>query len=71
MVSANAFPMMGGIATHAHEVATRGHDDCLEAPPKQVADVALAVAAATPPPVLPSWDDCAEQLHRLYREVTA
>ena len=22
-------------------------------------------------PALPSWDDCAEQLHRLYREVTA
>ena len=45
----------------------------LEAPPEQVAAAALAVAAAAPPPppVLPSWDDCAEQLHRLYREVTA
>ena len=27
--------------------------------------------APPPPPALPSWDDCAEQLHRLYREVTA
>ena len=45
----------------------------LEAPPEQVAAAALAVAAAAPPPppVLPSWDDCAEQLHRLYGEVTA
>ncbi|OBG42613.1 glycosyltransferase [Mycobacterium alsense] len=45
----------------------------LEAPPEQVAAAALAVAAAAPsaPPSLPSWDDCVEQLHRLYREVTA
>ena len=45
----------------------------LEAPPEQVAAAALAVAAAprTPPPAIPSWDDCAEQLHRLYREVAA
>lgn len=45
----------------------------LEAPPEQVAAAALAVAAAAPlpPPALPSWDDCAEQLQRLYREVTA
>jgi glycosyltransferase involved in cell wall biosynthesis len=45
----------------------------LEAPAEQIATAALAVAAAPPPPpaALPSWDDCAEQLHRLYREVTA
>ncbi len=45
----------------------------LEAPPEQLAAAALAVAAAAPapPPALPSWEDCAEQLHRLYREVTA
>jgi len=45
----------------------------IKAPPEQVAAAALAVAAAPPPPppALPSWDDCAEQLHRLYREVTA
>ena len=45
----------------------------LEATAEQVAAAALAVAAAAapPPPALPSWDDCAEQLHRLYREVTA
>jgi glycosyltransferase involved in cell wall biosynthesis len=45
----------------------------LEASPEQVAAAALAVAAAPPPPppALPSWDDCAGQLHRLYREVTA
>jgi len=43
----------------------------LEATAEQVAAAALAVAAAPPPqPALPSWDDCAEQLHRLYREVT-
>jgi glycosyltransferase involved in cell wall biosynthesis len=43
----------------------------LEAPPEQVAAAALAVAAAPPPQrALPSWDDCAEQLHRLYWEVT-
>ena len=45
----------------------------IKAPPEQVAAAALAVAAVPPPPppTLPSWDDCAEQLHRLYREVTA
>jgi glycosyltransferase involved in cell wall biosynthesis len=45
----------------------------LEATAEQVAAAALAVAAAAPhpPPVIPSWDDCAEQLHRLYREVAA
>jgi glycosyltransferase involved in cell wall biosynthesis len=45
----------------------------LEATAEQVAAAALAVAAAPPPPrpALPSWDDCAEQLHRLYREVAA
>ena len=36
-----------------------------------VAELAVAVAAPHPPPVIPSWDDCAEQLHRLYREVAA
>jgi hypothetical protein len=42
----------------------------IEATAEQVAAAALAVAAAPPPqPALPSWDDCAEQLHRLYREV--
>jgi glycosyltransferase involved in cell wall biosynthesis len=43
----------------------------LEATAEQVASAALAVAAApaTAPPALPSWDDCAEQLHRLYHEV--
>jgi glycosyltransferase involved in cell wall biosynthesis len=43
----------------------------LEATAEQVAAAALAVAgAASPPPrALPSWDDCVEQLHRLYREV--
>jgi glycosyltransferase involved in cell wall biosynthesis len=45
----------------------------LDAPPEQIAAAVLAVAAAPapPPPALPSWDDCAEQLHRLYHEVTA
>jgi len=43
----------------------------LEAPAEQVAAAVLAVAGAprTPPPAIPSWDDCAEQLHRLYCEV--
>jgi glycosyltransferase involved in cell wall biosynthesis len=43
----------------------------LDASAEQVAAAALAVAAAPtlPPPVIPSWDDCAEQLGRLYREV--
>jgi hypothetical protein len=45
----------------------------LEATAEQIAAAALAVAAAprTAPPAIPSWDDCAEQLHRLYREVMA
>jgi glycosyltransferase involved in cell wall biosynthesis len=45
----------------------------LEASAEQVAAAALAVAAAPSnvPPALPSWEDCAEQLHRLYREVAA
>ena len=43
----------------------------LESTPEQVAATVLAVAAAAKkvPPVIPTWDDCAEQLHRLYREV--
>lgn len=43
----------------------------LDAPAEQVASAALALASAPPPitPDIPSWDDCAEQLHRLYREV--
>ena len=44
----------------------------IEATADQIAAAALAVAAAPPPqqqPAFPSWDDCAEQLHRLYREV--
>jgi len=31
--------------------------------------MALAAAPRTAPPKLPSWDDCARQLHELYREV--
>lgn len=44
----------------------------LGAPPEQIATAALALAAAprTASPAMPSWDDCAEQLHRLYQEVT-
>ena len=43
----------------------------LEASAEQVATAALAVAAAPrqAPPALPSWDDCAEELRRLYYEV--
>jgi glycosyltransferase involved in cell wall biosynthesis len=43
----------------------------LEATPEQVAATVLALAAApkTVPPSIPSWDDCTDQLHRLYREV--
>jgi hypothetical protein len=43
----------------------------LDATPEQVAATVLAVAAAPKkmPPVVPSWDDCSEHLHRLYREV--
>lgn len=45
----------------------------LEASAEQVAAAALAVAVAPapPPPAIPSWDDCAQQLHSLYREVAA
>jgi glycosyltransferase involved in cell wall biosynthesis len=45
----------------------------LEATAQQVAAAALAVAAAEPPKpsAMPSWDDCADQLHHLYREVAA
>jgi glycosyltransferase involved in cell wall biosynthesis len=45
----------------------------LEASAEQVAAAALAVAVAAPssPPAIPSWDDCAQQLHSLYREVAA
>jgi glycosyltransferase involved in cell wall biosynthesis len=40
----------------------------LDAPPEQIAAATLALAARprTAPPVLPTWDDCAEELHRLY-----
>jgi glycosyltransferase involved in cell wall biosynthesis len=43
----------------------------LDAPAEQIGAAALAVAAAPrmAPPDVPSWDDCAEQLHRLYWEV--
>ncbi len=43
----------------------------LEATPEQVAATVLEVAAAPrpTPPAIPDWDDCAGQLHRLYREV--
>jgi hypothetical protein len=43
----------------------------LEASAEQVAAAALAVAAAPrlAPPALPSWDDCVEDLQRLYCEV--
>jgi hypothetical protein len=49
------------------------HNEVLPNFAEQVAAAALAVAvaAAPPPPVILSWDDCAEQLHRLYREVGA
>jgi glycosyltransferase involved in cell wall biosynthesis len=45
----------------------------LDATAEQVAAAALAVAVAAPPPApaIPSWDDCAEELHGLYRELTA
>lgn len=45
----------------------------LEASPQQIAATALAIAAAprTSPPAIRSWDDCADQLIRLYREVIA
>jgi len=45
----------------------------LEASPDQIATAALAVAAAprTPPPHIATWDDCANELHALYREVSA
>jgi glycosyltransferase involved in cell wall biosynthesis len=45
----------------------------LEAPAEEVAATALALAAAprTAPPLVPSWDECAEQLHRLYCEIAA
>ena len=43
----------------------------LDASPEQVAAAALAVAAAAPAvaPNLPDWDDCADRLLTLYREV--
>jgi glycosyltransferase involved in cell wall biosynthesis len=43
----------------------------LEATPEQLAAKVLAIAAApkTLPPRIPSWNDCTDQLHRLYREV--
>ncbi len=45
----------------------------LEASAEQIAAAALAIAAAPThaPPAIPDWDYCAEQLHRLYREVVA
>ena len=62
---------------HRPQMGRMGHAGlattiALEATPEQVAAAANAVAAPPPPPpALPSWDDCAEQLHHLYREVTA
>ncbi len=43
----------------------------LEAPADEVAAAALAVAAGprTPPPHIATWDDCTDELLRLYREV--
>jgi glycosyltransferase involved in cell wall biosynthesis len=43
----------------------------LGATPEQVAATVLAIAAAPKkvPPAIPTWDDCVDQLHRLYREV--
>ena len=43
----------------------------LRATPGQIAAAAVAVAAApaVAPPQLPSWDECAEQLLRLYHDV--
>jgi glycosyltransferase involved in cell wall biosynthesis len=43
----------------------------LETTPEHLAATVLAVAAAprTAPPAIPTWDDCVEELHRLYREV--
>jgi glycosyltransferase involved in cell wall biosynthesis len=43
----------------------------LDASAEQVAAAVLAVAAAPgrAPTAMPTWDDCAEQLHHLYREV--
>ncbi|MGY4708624.1 glycosyltransferase family 4 protein [Mycolicibacterium sp. CBM1] len=43
----------------------------LDASADQIAAAALAVAAAPrpAPPHVPTWDDCAAQLHRLYQEV--
>jgi glycosyltransferase involved in cell wall biosynthesis len=45
----------------------------LEASAEQVAATALALAAAprTAPPQIPSWDECAAQLHSLYCEIAA
>ena len=45
----------------------------LESSPEQVAAAALAVAAAprTPPPHIATWDDCANDLLALYREVSS
>jgi glycosyltransferase involved in cell wall biosynthesis len=45
----------------------------LDAPAEQIAAAALAIAAAPriAPPAIPSWDECAGRLHRLYQEVTA
>ena len=44
----------------------------LEADPEAVAEAVLKVVAAprTASPDLQSWDDCADSLHRLYREVS-
>ncbi|SEB24240.1 MULTISPECIES: glycosyltransferase family 4 protein [unclassified Mycobacterium] len=43
----------------------------LDAPPAQLAAATLAVAATprSDPPALPTWNDCADELHRLYLEV--
>ena len=45
----------------------------LEATPDQVATAALTLAAQprTPPAPMPTWDDCARSLLRLYRDVAA
>jgi glycosyltransferase involved in cell wall biosynthesis len=45
----------------------------LKASSEQIAATALDLAAAprTTPPQLLSWDECAEELHQLYREIAA
>jgi hypothetical protein len=64
MVCSGALPQLGGLETHVHEVCTR-----LGAAGLEVTVLTTDRSGRIAPPASPNWDDCADQLRRLYFEV--